>query len=79
MAIRKRKDEGDLHPESSSGLFEVLESFATDLESGVPVVAVKGELFEQDHELVRRHPELFCEAGLPSWHKTKLLQQRDGR
>jgi hypothetical protein len=77
MALRRSNNGAD--PESVSPLFEVLQSFATDLESGVPVVAVKGELFEADHELVRRLPECFVEAGLPSWRKQQVLQQRGGR
>jgi hypothetical protein len=76
MALKRNKE---TQPDSPPALFEVLQSFATDLETGVPIVAVKGELFESTHELVRRHPELFCEAGLSSWRKSQILQQRGGR
>jgi hypothetical protein len=57
MALGRRKQE--THPESVTGLWEVIDSFTCDLSDGTPVVATRGEVFEEGHELVQRFRAYF--------------------
>lgn len=77
MALRKRKDEHVYPSTSESGMWEVLDSFACDLDH-VPYVAVRGEVYASDHILVREHPELFVPFGLDDPTKTEIRQKRQG-
>lgn len=76
MAIKRRKND-ETHPDSMTGMYEAIDGFVCDLENGTPVAVKQGEIFEEDHELVRRFKGwYFIPHPTPTWRRNEILQKR---